>query len=274
MKDMDKDKGQLIGELEQLRQRIAELEVSEAESKKIEEALKQSELRYKELAESITDVFFAMDNKLRYTYWNRASEELTGISAKDALGKRFHDIFPDDEASRRAENAYRKALTTRKPQHFVNNFHIGDRDYVFDISAYPTKGGLCVYVKDITERKKLEEALKESELWYRHIFDNAPFGIGFSSIDGRVINLNKAMETITGYSAEEFSKVNLADTYVNKADREALLQEIRRHGGVTDYPLQLRRKDGTPYNALLSVRLTTIGDREFVQTICHDVTER
>jgi PAS domain S-box-containing protein len=274
MKDMDKDKGQLIGELEQLRQRIAELEVSEAESKKIEEALKQSELRYKELAESITDVFFAMDNKLRYTYWNRASEELTGISAKDALRKRFHDIFPDDEASRRAENAYRKALTTRKPQHFVNNFPIGDRDYVFDISAYPTAHGICVYVKDVTERTKLEEALKESEIWYRHIFDNAPFGIGFSSIEGKVINLNKAMETITGYSAEEISKVNLADTYVNKADREVLLEELRQHGGVVDYPVQLRRKDGTPYNALLSVRLTTIGDREFVQTICHDVTER
>ncbi|MCJ7791582.1 MAG: PAS domain S-box protein, partial [Dehalococcoidia bacterium] len=274
MQDSDRDKEQFIDELGPLRQRIAELEASEAERKKIEEALKRSELRYKELAESITDVFFAMDNKLRYMYWNRASEELTGISAKDALGKRFHDIFPDDEASRRAENAYRKALTTRKPQHFVNNFHIGDRDYVFDISAYPTKGGLCVYVKDVTERTKLEEALKESELWYRHIFDNAPFGIGFSSIDGKVINLNKAMETITGYSAEEFSKVNLADTYVNKADREALLKELSRHGGVTDYPLQLRRKNGTIYDALLSARLTAIGNREFVQTICHDVTER
>ncbi len=61
MKDADRDKEQFIDEPEQLRQRIAELEVSEAESKKIEEALKQSESRYKELAESITDVFFAMD---------------------------------------------------------------------------------------------------------------------------------------------------------------------------------------------------------------------
>ena len=211
---------------------------------------------------------------MRYTYWNKASEELTGISAKDALGKHIYDIFPDDEATRRAENAYRRTLATKKPQHFINNFPIGGRDFVFEISAYPTTGGLCVYVKDITERKKLEEALKESELWYRHIFDNAPFGIGFSSIDGKVITLNKAMETITGYSAEEFSKINLADTYVNKADREALLKEIRRHGGVVDYPVQLRRKDGTPYDALLSIRLTTIGDKEFVQTICHDVTER
>src|SRR4030065_692813 len=82
------------------------------------------------------------------------------------------------------------------------------------------------------------------------------------------------METITGYSTEEFGKINLADIYVNKADREVLLQEVRRHGSVIDYPVQLRRKDGTHCDVLLSVRLTTIGDREFLQTICRDVTER
>jgi len=244
------------------------------EWKKTEEALLESEAKYRELAESITDVFFALDENLRYTYWNKASEDLTGFSAKDALGKNIYDIFPDDEATRRAVNAYRRALATKEPQHFVTERSLGGRDYVFDISAYPTAHGICVYVKDITQRKKLEEALKESEQWYRHVFDNAPFGIGFASVEGKVINLNKAMETITGYSAEEFGKINLADTYVNKTDRDVLLNEIRQRGGVVDYSVQLRRKDGTPYDALLSVRLTTIGDREFVQTICHDVTER
>jgi PAS domain S-box-containing protein len=244
------------------------------EWKKTQEALLESEAKYRELAESITDVFFAMDEKLRYTYWNKASEELTGILAKDAIGQNIYDIFPDDESTRRAVNAYRRALATKEPQHLINERSVGGRDYVFDISAYPTKDGLCVYVKDVTGRRKLEMALEESEKWYRHIFDHAPFGIGFSSIDGKVITLNKAMETITGYSAEELSKVNLADTYVDKADREILLQEIRQHSGVIDYPVQLKRKDGTPYDALLTIRLTIIGDKEFVQTICHDVTER
>lgn len=244
------------------------------EWKKTQGSLLESEAKYRDLAESITDVFFALDGDLRYTYWNKASEELTGVPAKEALGKNIYDIFPDDEAARRAVNAYRRALATKEPQHFINNFPIRGRDFVFEISTYPTTGGLCVYGRDITGRKKLEEALSESERWYRHVFDNAPFGIGFSSIDGKVINLNKAMETITGYSAEEFSKVNLADTYVNKADREVLLNEIRQHGGVVDYPVRLKRKNGTSYDALLSIRLTTIGDKEFVQTICHDVTER
>ncbi len=242
--------------------------------REMEETLKQSESRYRELAESITDVFFAMDNKLRYTYWNRASEELTGIPAEEALGKHMPDIFSDDEATIRAESVYRSVLATKEPQHFVNEYYIGGRDYVFDISAYPTRDGLCVYVKDITERRKLEQALEESEQWYRHLFDNAPFGIGFSSIDGKVITMNKAMENITGYSSEEFSRINLADTYVDKADREVLLQEIRRHGSVVDYPMRFRRKDGTTYDAVMTSRLTNIGDKEFIQTILSDVTER
>ena len=244
------------------------------ERKRVDEALKQSESRYRELAESITDVFFALDSKLRYTYWNKASEELTGVPAKEALGKHMSDVFPDDEAARRAESAYRRALVTKEPQHFVNEHSIGGRDYVFEISAYPTQDGLCVYVKDITERRKLEKALIESEQWYRHLFDNAPFGIGFSSTDGKIITMNKAMGEINGYSVDEMSKINMVDIYVNKADREFLLQEMRRHGSVADYPLRLKRKGGSEYDAVISARLATIGDREIILTILHDVTER
>ena len=70
------------------------------ERKKAEEKLRESEERYRELTESISDVFFAMDKDLRYTYWNKASEKLTGISAKDAIGKCLTDVFPDTKGTR------------------------------------------------------------------------------------------------------------------------------------------------------------------------------
>jgi PAS domain S-box-containing protein len=243
-------------------------------SKQVEEALSESERKYRELAESITDIFFAVDKDLRYTYWNKASEELMGLSAKEAIGKSIYDVFPEDDATKRAVNLFCRAMETKKPQHFVNERCLKGEDYVFDFSAYPTSDGLCVYVKDITERRKLEKALEESELWYRLIFDNTPIGIGFATIDGRVITFNKAVETITGYSAEDLTRIRLEDMYVNKADRDVFIQELARNGSVTDYSVRLKRKGGTQYDAVITAKMATIGDKEFIQTILHDVTER
>jgi PAS domain S-box-containing protein len=132
------------------------------ERKLAEEALRESEEQYRELASSITDVFFAMDKDLKYIYWNKASENLTGISEKDAIGKSIYELFPDIPEMRRAEGIYLDVLRTQQPQNFINRYQIGDKEYVFEINAYPSKQGLSVFVKDITERKQAEKELKRS----------------------------------------------------------------------------------------------------------------
>ena len=79
-----------------------ELRVRErtAQLQEATKASMESEERYRELAESIGDVFYAMDRKLRYTYWNNASETLTGILAKDAIGKSLFELFPELKGTR------------------------------------------------------------------------------------------------------------------------------------------------------------------------------
>jgi len=123
------------------------------ERKKAEDALRKSEAKYRELAASITDIFFAMDKDLRYTYWNRASEELTGIKAKDAIGRSIFEVFPDREDVKRAVAAYRKVLKTQQPQSFVNEYTSKGKRFFFEISAYPSMDGLSVFAKDITQNK-------------------------------------------------------------------------------------------------------------------------
>jgi len=83
---------------EELEQRILELEQAEAKREMAEKSLRKVEEKYQELAESISDVFFAMDKNLRYIYWNKASEILTGIPAEKAVGKTLMEVFPDNEA--------------------------------------------------------------------------------------------------------------------------------------------------------------------------------
>src|ERR1035437_7036061 len=84
--------------------------------------LQGQEENYKELADSISDVFFAMDQDLRYTYWNTASEKLTGIPAGKAIGKTLMEVYPDNESRRQVKEMYLQTMQTKKSQHLVVNY--------------------------------------------------------------------------------------------------------------------------------------------------------
>ena len=85
---------------------------------------------------------------------------MTKISAEEAIGKSIYDLFADTPQTRIAEKKYREVLKTGLSQTFVNEYKIGGKDYNFEISAYPSRDGISVFIKDITERKHAEEALK------------------------------------------------------------------------------------------------------------------
>jgi PAS domain S-box-containing protein len=137
-----------------------------------ERALRESEERYKELADSITDVFFAMDNNLQYIYWNKASEELTGIAAGDAIGKSLREVFPDVLETRKAEKVYLDVLREQKPRSFINEYQLRGKDFTFEINVYPSRTGVSVYAKDITERKRAEQELMRSQEQLRNLADH------------------------------------------------------------------------------------------------------
>ena len=126
------------------------------ERKRMEQDLRASEVHYRELADSITDILFELDQDLHYTHWNRASELLTGVSARDAIGKSMHEIFGESEEQTRIRQIYEGVLKNRQPRTLETIFLLNQQKRSFEINAYPSTRGVSVVAKDVTERKRSE----------------------------------------------------------------------------------------------------------------------
>ncbi len=130
---------------------------------------------------------------------------------------------------------------------------------------------------DITERKRAEAELRRSEQRYRLLFERNVAGVSISSMDGEVLECNDAGARILGYgTAEEMRGRRMSEFYVDQAEQQALLRELKREGSVTSKEIQLRRKDGTPVWALFNTALLA-GDDDctfLVQATSIDITER
>jgi PAS domain S-box-containing protein len=212
------------------------------ERKRAEERLQQSQDDYRNLAESISDVFFAMDKDLRYTYWNKATEKLTGIPANDALGKSLYELFPEMKGTR-AESLYLEAMRTGQPHAFVNEYRLKGKDMVFELNAYPSKFGLSVIAKDITERKRAEETLRESENRYRLLAENVTDVIWITDLDLRYTYVSPSVMRLRGVTAEEAIRENIEETLTLSSlqvARKALAEELSNEANPQKDPFRSR----------------------------------
>ena len=132
------------------------IQVELAERKRMEDALRTSETHYRDLADSITDILFELDNNLHYTHWNKASELFFGIPADDAIGKSMRDIMGASEQLLKREEIYKSVLREQKPKTFETESLFHDKKRSLEVSAYPSTRGVSVVAKDITERKRNE----------------------------------------------------------------------------------------------------------------------
>ena len=126
-------------------------------------ALWASETHYRELADSITDVLFELDNGLRFTHWNKASEMLTGIPEDDAIGKSMYEIFGSSEEQFKIGKIYESVLTNRQARTFETEIFVKGQKLAFEINAYPSTRGVSVVARDVTERK-LSETLMQKRI--------------------------------------------------------------------------------------------------------------
>ncbi len=107
-------------------------------------------------------------------------------------------------------------------------------------------------ITGITERKQMEEALRQSEQRYRRLFEDSRDAIFITSRSGRFLAINQAAADLLGYTREELLELDVEKLYADSADRHRFQQQIEREGSVADYEVRLRRQDGTELECLLT----------------------
>lgn len=165
---------------------------------RFEEALGQSEERYRQLVETTFDWIWEVDAEARYTYASPKVLDLLGYSPAEVLGKTPFDLMPEIEAQR-VRVVFREIAAKREPIFALENInrHKQGRLVVLETSAVPVLGPTGQWLgyrgmdRDVTERKQAETALRASEERFRMLVESAPIGI-FVQVDGRFAYVNQA----------------------------------------------------------------------------------
>ena len=174
------------------------------------------------ILESIGDAFFAVDSNWIVTYWNHMAEKVLGKSKLTMVNHLLWDVFSDSIGSY-SYKQYHLAVNENRVIHFEDYYAPLEKWY--EISAYPSEGGLSVYFKDITEKKATEMLLIESEKRYSELFQLSPLPKWVFDIDTlEFLDVNQAAILHYGYTKEEFLSMTIRD--IRPAEEMNILDKI------------------------------------------------
>jgi PAS domain S-box-containing protein len=222
------------------------------ERKRLESLLEESEERYRRLFETASDGIVLLEKREgKITHANPATEKMLGYTKKDSIGHSLQNIgilLDTGDFPMTLQNLNKIGIIkyddvpieTKSGQHIDADIYLVDRARLVQCN-----------IRDITERKQSEEALKQSEERYRSIFENAQEGIFRSTPDGKIIMSNQAMANMFGYESTEKRKMMTSTTdmvrqhYVNPEDLRQFEKTIEEHGFIKGYEAENYKKDGS-----------------------------
>ena len=256
------------------------------ERKRAEEGTRRSEEQLAGIIGSAMDAIISIDGDSRIVLFNLAAEKMFRCTTQKAMGKTIDTFVPDRfRASHQSHiKDFGKTNVTRRSMASMGAiFGLRSDGEEFPIEASISQlesNGQKYYtviLRDITERKNAEQAVSESEERYRDLVENALDIIYTHDLKGNYTSVNKAAETITGYSNEEALAMNIADTVAPEQLEKATRMIAAKLAGdeVTAYELELIAKDGHRVTVEVNTRIIyENGVAVGVQGIGRDITER
>ncbi len=255
------------------------------ERKQAERALQESEAKFRTLAETASDAIITIDDRSVISFVNAGTEKIFGHKEADMIGQQLAMLIPVRFRDMHGAGLKRYLRSGKRtiPWKAVElpGLHRDGYEVELELSfaAYEKDGQrfFTSVIRDITDRKRSQEALKESESRFRDLFENANDLIYTHDLEGKFTSLNRAGERITGYSRDEALKMHIsrvvAPEYLEYAQRMTLRKLVGELP--SSYELEIIAKDGHRVMLELSTRLIYENDKPIgVQGIGRDITSR
>ncbi|HOT26917.1 MAG TPA: PAS domain-containing protein [Candidatus Ozemobacteraceae bacterium] len=233
MQGLHRTNQELLEENTLLMRKIQELEQSEATRKLAEEALRQSEARYRTLLENIPQKIFMKDLDSRYIFINANLAGDLGVRPEDVVGKTDEDLFsPELAAKYRADDL--RIIRTGQSEELIEKYLLGGQETwirtiksaIRDANGLVT--GVCGIFSDVTERKRAEEALRKSEERYRTLLSSLEAGVVVHAPDTSIIMSNPRASELLGLTDDQMRGKTALDPawkFVNEAGLPLPLEE-------------------------------------------------
>lgn len=242
---------------------------------KAENALIQSEARFRSLIEASPSVTIGISSDLTVFEFNPEAESLYGKKREDVLGKNYLKLFIPEEARSGIVEDIHKVLSGEPTRGYENpvigadgveKHLVWNVNRLLDENGRPT--GIIAIGLDITQRKRTEEALRESaareaalkELkaqteQLREIFEGSPVGVGISRIeDGKILFSNRRLAEEFGMAGSTLVGQSAIDFWVSQQQRREFVKFFKKHGHIPEILVRLKKVDGTEFWCLLTWR--------------------
>ena len=233
---------------------------------------KEYALNLSNILESVSDAFVSLDTNWCYTYMNKKAGELFGRNPQEMIGKHIWTEFPEG-VGQMFYQTYYKAVETQEFQ-FLEEYY-PPYDLWFENRIYPSKEGLSIFFHDITNRKRAELALYESEEKYRSIYENSSVAILFSTTDGVILSANDFACKIFDGTEDEIREAGRNGVLDITDQRLPGFLAERERTGQAIGELTLLKKDGTKFpGEISSVIFKDKEGNERTSIVIRDLTEQ
>jgi len=215
--------------------------------------------RLEKIAEMGEDGILVYDEDFHIEFANNMASAITGYSHEELMTMDFMTLL-NKQDKRFLDEMYSQIGADESRRICMEMSILGADgkekpvEVCISIAHEEGKKKTYVYLGDITERKRYERELRESEIRYRNLFEKLPVGAFVSTPDGRFLDCNQALLDILGYeSKDEFLQLDIAsDVYWNPMNRNTFKKRIEKYGYVKDFEVDFKRKDGERISIFLT----------------------